>query len=82
VKIGFAVRLIFAFPTMMMPPQSPGLRLPADRADVKTIGLAAVPCASIFEPRRIQSELPVTSVSPMILVPGWIVRLAPLLTFT
>src|SRR5262245_44703515 len=76
------VRLILPFPMMMSPPQSPGLRLPTARADVKTIGSAAVPSASIFAPRRIQSELPATVVSPMTLVPGSIVRVAPLCTLT
>ena len=69
-KIGFAVRLIGALPMMIRPPQSPGRRLPAERCDVKTIGAVAVPSAMILEPRRIQSELPATSVSPTILVPG------------
>src|SRR5262245_46201197 len=76
------VRLILPFPMMMSPPQSPGLRLPTARADVKTIGSAAVPSASIFAPRRIQSELPATVVSPMTLVPGSMVRVAPLCTLT
>ena len=67
---------------MMIPPQSPGARLPSVRCDVKTIGAWAVPSAMIFDPRRIQSELPGTSVSPTIFVPGWTVSVEPLLTFT
>jgi hypothetical protein len=82
VKIGLAVRLMGALPTMTMPPQSPGARLPAGLCDVNTIGSAAVPFAMILEPRSTHRELPVTSVSPTILVPAWIVSVAPLLTFT
>jgi hypothetical protein len=67
---------------MMMPPQSPGVRWPAGRMEVKTMGAAAVPLASILAPRRIQSELPVTAVSPTILVPASMVRVAPFWTLT
>jgi len=76
------VRLISPLPTMMIPPQSPGRRDPTGRCEVKTMGAAAVPCASIFAPRRIQSELPGASVSPTIRVPAWMVRVAPFCTFT
>src|SRR5512145_259440 len=73
---------MMALPMMMIPPQSPGLRLGALRCEVKTIGCAAVPLAMIFAPRKIHSELPPTVESPTILVPGWIVSVAPLRTLT
>ena len=48
------------------------------------MGAAAVPLASILAPRRIQSELPIAAaaVSPTIVVPAWMVRVAPFCTFT
>ena len=76
------LRLMMPLPTMMMPPQSPGARVPAVLLEVKTIGAAAVPLASICAPRRIHSELPATAASPMSVVPAWMVRTAPFFTFT
>jgi hypothetical protein len=43
VLIGPPVRLMMPLPMTMMPPQSPGFRLPGERAEVKTIGASAVP---------------------------------------
>ena len=69
-------------PMINSPPQSPGAREPSGLPEVKTMGASAVPCASIWAPRRIQSELPNTAVSPTIVVPGSMVMVAPLATFT
>ena len=64
------LRLIFALPMRIRPPQSPGWRWPAARDDVNTIGLSAVPTALIFAPRRMNSDDPSVLKSPMIFVPG------------
>ena len=66
---------------MIRPPQSPGWRWPAARDDVKTIGASAVPTALIFAPRMIMSDEPSVLKSPLIIVPGWIVSVAPLVTW-
>ncbi|HYW51659.1 MAG TPA: hypothetical protein VE861_13685, partial [Gemmatimonadaceae bacterium] len=65
-------------PMMITPPQSPGWREPAARADVKTIGLLAVPCASILAPLVMNRDEPTfaAAVSPRMRVPGWIVSVA------
>jgi hypothetical protein len=70
------------FPMMSKPPQSPGARDPSALPEVKTIGASAVPWASIRAPRRTHSELPAVSGSPTMVVPGSMVSVAPLVTFT
>ena len=67
------LRLMIPFPTMMIPPQSPGARWPGTLDEVKTMGAAAVPCASIFEPRRIQSEVPAVPDGRPVMVAGELV---------
>jgi len=64
------VRLIGALPMMVMPPQSPGCRVPAARDDVKTIGCSAVPLATMRAPRMMNSDEPTVVKSPLITVPG------------
>ena len=44
------------------------------------MGSAAVPSASIWAPRRIQSELPATAGSPTMVVPASMVSVAPSVT--
>ncbi len=71
------MRLMTPRPMMTSPPQSPGLRSPAARAEVKTMGRSAVPWATMRAPRRTKSA---DSCSPCTTVPGWMVRVAPLVT--
>jgi hypothetical protein len=53
---------------------------------VKTIGLSRVPSATIRAPRMITSALTRLATSamgePVTRVPGWMVRVAPLVTWT
>ncbi len=73
--------LFGALPQMITPPQSPAARLPAGRLLVKTIGWLAVPSAMILPP-RLMISVPLVSLSPLMMVPGWMVRVAPLSTYT
>ena len=72
-----AVPLLFTpRPQRMIPPQSPGRRLPAGISEVKTIGSLCVPLAHNWPPGSTMSAA-LVSLSPLIIVPGASVRLAP-----
>ena len=64
------------------PPQSPAWRWPTGREEVKTIGSAAVPFAMMRAPRVMKSEEPTVLKSPSMRVPGSMMRVAPLVTWT
>ncbi|MNE50478.1 hypothetical protein D3C80_1450550 [compost metagenome] len=72
---------IGAFPKIIIPPQSPGFLLFISFSDVKTIGSVSSPSATILEPLVITSVPQVLS-SPLMTVPGSIVRVALLVTYT
>ena len=64
--------LLTALPQRTTPPQSPGLRAPTACPEVNTIGSAAVPSAITLEP-RCTTKVPFVLISPIIVVPAWIV---------
>src|SRR3989339_1251576 len=80
-SIGASPKFVGALPIMSNPPQSPRSLLPAITPLVNTIGLVGVPSAIILPPRLIHSA-DVAPTSPIIIVPGSIVRVAPLATKT
>ena len=73
-----------ALPMMARPPQQP-LNLGV-WSQVMTIGCSGVPWASIRPSRSMMSseiwKVPAPRYMPSMRVPGWMVRVAPLLTFT
>ena len=71
--------LFFAKPSKTNPPQSPSLRAPTASLEVKIIGFAAVPSAMILAP-RVMIKVPCVNLSPRIIVPGAIVKVALFLT--
>jgi len=73
--------LITPLPMMIRPPQSPACRCPTGRDEVKTIGSAAVPLATMRAPRVMKSDEPTVAKSPWMTVPGWMVSVAPLVTW-
>ena len=72
---------ILALPKRTTPPQLPRTRLPAGWLVVKTIGFSFVPLAISLEP-RVTIRVPLVAESPIITVPGSIVSVAPLVTYT
>src|ERR1700733_9672934 len=64
----------------MTPPQSPLLRAPGPFSEVKTIGVQAVPFAINLAP-LVMTRLPRVELSPLIIVPGWIVKVELLVTY-
>ena len=73
--------LMVAFPKITNPPQSPYVFRLSDCADVNTMGWVGVPSAIILLPRVI-IKVPLDALSPKIVVPGWIVNVAPFFTNT
>ena len=74
--------LIGALPNIKIPPQSPAALPPIPPVfglyEVKTIGCVCVPSAIILAPRVITKAV----AFPLIIVPGSIVRVALLVTYT
>jgi hypothetical protein len=64
---------------MTIPPQSPGDLSPMFLPEVNMIGFAAVPSAIICAPLSIH-KAPFSAISLMIVVPGWMMSLAPSVT--
>ena len=71
--------LFVATPKITKPPQSPSVLLPTDSFEVKTIGKFCVPSAMILQPLVI-IKVACVALSPLIIVPGKIVNVAPLVT--
>ncbi|MNR48431.1 hypothetical protein D3C85_1676690 [compost metagenome] len=71
--------LIGAFPKIMIPPQSPGFLSVVSLLEVKIMGSVSEPSAIILEPLTI-TNVPQVLSSPLITVPGSIVRVALLVT--
>ena len=71
--------MALALPKMIMPPQSPGLLSPIAWLEVKIIGREAVPSAINFPPRATMSAA-FEPLSPLMIVPAGMVKVAPLRT--
>ena len=72
--------MFLAKPKRTIPPQSPSFLLPVPSLEVKIIGLAKVPIAFNFAPRVTINE-PCVGLSPRIIVPGAIVKVALFFTY-